>query len=87
MSCRALGRGVEDAFLSALFEAARRAGCATVVAPFREGARNQQTKASFLKAGFADSNGTLSMPVAKAPLPPKHLRLSLTIDDRLLEVH
>jgi FkbH-like protein len=82
MSCRALGRGVEDALLSALFEAARRAGCAAVVAPFREGPRNQQTKAFFLRAGFADSNGTFSMPVAKAPSPPRHLRLSLTIDDR-----
>jgi len=87
MSCRALGRGIEDAFLSALFEAARRAGCATVVAPFREGPRNQQTKAFLLKAGFADSNGTLSMPVAKGASAPKHLRLSLTIDDRLLEVY
>ena len=86
MSCRALGRGVEDALLVAVFEAARAAGCATVVAPFREGPRNQQTKEFFLKKGFADAHGTLSMPVSQAPLAPKHLRLSLAIDDRLVEM-
>jgi FkbH-like protein len=51
MSCRALGRGVEEAFFGAVLEAAKAAGAKEVSIAFTEAERNQPAKA-FLDAHF-----------------------------------
>ena len=78
ISCRALGRGLEDAFLFAVIDLGRASGCPRVVAPFRQGARNHQVRDFFQRSGFADDDGVMTLPLRSAPLaPPKHIKLSV----------
>lgn len=53
ISCRALGRGVEQAFLYTVFDFAFQKNLKTVIAPYHSGPRNQQVKTFLLKMGFS----------------------------------
>src|SRR5262249_4691329 len=55
MSCRVLGRGVEDAFLHAIASSAAGQGASLVVAPFVPGPRNQVLKDFLVRAGFREA--------------------------------
>jgi FkbH-like protein len=75
MSCRVLGRGVEDAFLHAVASAAAVQGATQLVAPFVEGARNHLVKDFLVRSGFRETQqNTWVLPLAKAPALPKHVR-------------
>jgi FkbH-like protein len=56
VSCRALGRGVEDTLLHAVFSIARRLECRQVIAPFVDGPRNQPAHEFFSRSGFHKSD-------------------------------
>jgi FkbH-like protein len=53
ISCRALGRGVEQSFLSTLFDFASQRELKSIIAPYSLGPRNEQVKNFFLKRGFS----------------------------------
>ncbi|NEQ43500.1 MAG: HAD-IIIC family phosphatase [Leptolyngbya sp. SIOISBB] len=74
MSCRALGRGVETAFIARLFDEARQKHLTHVSAPFVSGPRNAQVKTFLLDMGFqADSSDQLVAPVDASPAFPSHI--------------
>ena len=74
MSCRVLGRGVEDAFLHAMAKAAAEDGAGTLVAPFVEGPRNQLCKEFLKRSGFQEAQPNVwSLPLQELPALPKHL--------------
>jgi FkbH-like protein len=75
MSCRVLGRGVEDAFLHAVAAAAAAQGATRLVAPFVAGPRNQLAKDFLVRTGFQETQpNTWVLPLAEAPALPKHVR-------------
>jgi FkbH-like protein len=75
MSCRVLGRGVENAFLHAIARRASEQGASMLIAPFVEGQRNQLVKDFLIQAGFheAPANG-LVLTISQLPPLPKHIR-------------
>ncbi len=56
LSCRVLGRGVEDAFLDALLRRCRERGCAQVVGAYRASSKNAQVADFYPARGF-QANG------------------------------
>jgi FkbH-like protein len=65
MSCRALGRGVEQSFLCTLFDFASQRDLKTIIAPYSPGSRNEQVKNFLLKRGFSQKlSDLLEAPVA-----------------------
>lgn len=82
LSCRALGRGVEDAFLFGVCELARRAECAVVSAPYVAGPRNQPAREFFARVEFRDDGaGRFTLPVELARPLPQHVQFRLTDRD------
>jgi predicted enzyme involved in methoxymalonyl-ACP biosynthesis len=78
VSCRALGRGVEEAFLHGLVEQARSAGAKRLCAPFVAGPRNQPMKDFLMKHGFrAVAGGDYELKLSGAPAAPEHLDLEI----------
>jgi FkbH-like protein len=75
MSCRVLGRGVEDAFLYAITKAASRQGASLLRAPFVQGSRNQLLKDFLIRTGFCEaSRNNWELDIAKVAAPPKHIK-------------
>jgi FkbH-like protein len=71
LSCRALGRGVEEAMLHGVFEIARQNDLPVVHAPFVEGPRNPPARSFFAQSGFREHQGRLfeAALVPGRPLP------------------
>ncbi|MBW4635648.1 MAG: HAD-IIIC family phosphatase [Iphinoe sp. HA4291-MV1] len=59
MSCRALGRKVEQCFLSSLFDFAKQKNLKTIIAPYCSGSRNEQVKTFLLKMGFSSKQSDI----------------------------
>jgi len=75
MSCRVLGRGVEDAFLYAITKAAPGQSASLLRAPFVQGPRNQLLKDFLIRTGFCEASpNNWELDIAKVPAPPKHIR-------------
>ncbi len=75
MSCRALGRGVEQFFLCSLFDFAKQKDLKTIIAPYCSGSRNEQVKSFLLKMGFSSKQSDiLEAEIAKAPEKPGHIK-------------
>jgi FkbH-like protein len=82
LSCRALGRGVEQAMLHGVFELARRGGTRILRAPLVVGPRNEPARSFFAASGFRHEAGDVL--VADADLPvalPKHVNMRLETRD------
>jgi FkbH-like protein len=76
MSCRVLGRGVEDAFLHAMAETAAERGARILRARFTPGPRNQQVREFFARHNFEEPEAnTWEMPLNGLPPLPAHVRL------------
>ena len=74
MSCRALGRGVEDAFLHGLAQVAAGQGSDTIVAPFVQGPRNGMIKDFLVRSGFEEIESNLwTLSIAQLPPLPDHV--------------
>jgi FkbH-like protein len=71
LSCRALGRGVEDSMLQGVFEIARQNDLPVVHAPFVEGPRNAPARSFFARSGFREHQGRFfeTALVSGCPLP------------------
>ncbi|HEY7387148.1 MAG TPA: HAD-IIIC family phosphatase [Bryobacteraceae bacterium] len=77
MSCRVLGRGVEDAFLHAIAAAASGQGAAALAAPFLPGPRNQLIKEFLIRSGFREARPECwELPVTAARWPA-HIRAAV----------
>jgi FkbH-like protein len=57
LSCRALGRGIEDALLYGVRRAVEPAGATRLLAPFVEGPRNQPIRDFLMRSGFREHAG------------------------------
>jgi FkbH-like protein len=76
LSCRALGRGIETAFLHLIVQAACSNGAVRVVASYVEGPRNQPAKSFLTNNGFAERNkGVFELEVSHIPPLPSHIQL------------
>jgi FkbH-like protein len=74
MSCRVLGRGVEEAFLHAIARTAAEKGATSVVAPFVPGPRNQVIKDFLERVGFSEFKPDVwKIAVDKMPTLPSHV--------------
>jgi FkbH-like protein len=83
-SCRALGRGVEDAFLYGVFEVARRLDLSAIHAPFVAGPRNQPAREFFARCEFREkANGRFEAEVEQDFTLPKHVRFQLDHRDAI----
>jgi FkbH-like protein len=75
MSCRALGRGVEDAFLHGVGAAAARQGASKLVARYVQGPRNAQIKPFLARHGFTEvQSEVFSLPLDEVAPVPAHVR-------------
>lgn len=83
MSCRILGRGVEDAMLSVVAERAREAGGEALIGRYRPTAKNGMVKGLFPRLGFeprstdpesGETRWRLPLQGATVP-PPRHLHV------------
>ncbi len=77
LSCRALGRGVEQTFLSVLIESVYSRDCETLNATFKRGPRNQPVRDLFKQVGFCvdDPDKWVLQPIA-VPAIPSHVNLN-----------
>ncbi len=77
MSCRALGRGVEDAFLHGIAAVAARRHASTLLARFVEGPRNAQIKTFLVGHGFSEvERNVFSRSLHELPALPAHVRFT-----------
>jgi FkbH-like protein len=84
VSCRALGRGVEDAFLCGVFEVARRLDLSSIHAPFVAGPRNQPAREFFARCDFRETaNGRFEAEAEQDFTLPKHVRFQLDHRDAI----
>lgn len=75
MSCRALGRGVEDAFFHGIATTAVEIGASAIVAPHVEGPRNAQIKDFLTRCGFEETQPhRWTRPLRDLPELPAHVR-------------
>ncbi|MET7716850.1 HAD-IIIC family phosphatase [Streptomyces sp. NPDC005407] len=92
VSCRVLGRGIEDAVLARLLHAAREAALPAVHALWRQAAANEAQRAFYAAHGFETASrtgGAIRYRHALEQLPPvpSHVRLRLRLaHDRAQEV-
>jgi FkbH-like protein len=77
MSCRVLGRGVEEAFLHWIAESAARQGARTLVAPYVQGPRNGQVLDFLTRSGFDRVEPDLwKLAIAELPPLPRHVHFA-----------
>jgi FkbH-like protein len=75
MSCRALGRGIEDAFLHGIAATAAGNGASTLVAPFVRGPRNELVRTFLARVGFDETEPDVwTLPIEPLPPLPGHVR-------------
>jgi FkbH-like protein len=80
MSCRALGRGVEQSFLSLIFDVAYQKNLKMIVAPYNLGQRNAQIKTFLLKMGFYEKQpNVLEAEVANTLDKPKYVKMLVRV--------
>ena len=74
MSCRALGRNVEDSFMHGIAQEAVERGCEFLTADYVPGPRNQQIKDFLQRMGFhlTDAN-RYELPLSSLGAAPKHV--------------
>ena len=70
LSCRVLGRRVEDAFLAFLAERARERGARSLVGRYVESARNEQVRSFYPDRGFAADGDTYRLDLGRTRLEP-----------------
>ncbi|MEV4441662.1 HAD-IIIC family phosphatase [Streptomyces sp. NPDC049577] len=77
LSCRVLGREVEDACLAALIGAARDAGAALLLARWHDTGANAAVRELYLRHGFTprEQDGLLARPTAAPAKAPAHIGL------------
>jgi FkbH-like protein len=80
ISCRVLGRGVEQAFLCTLFDFAYHKNLKAILAPYRSGPRNGQVKTFLSKMGFSPKQSDdLEAQVTNAPEKPGYVKMQVRV--------
>jgi FkbH-like protein len=83
LSCRALGRGIEQAFLARLCDAASARGARSLHAPFVEGPRNKPVRHFLEQSGFVvGADDTLERQLDDTPPMPSHITWEPAVDGR-----
>jgi FkbH-like protein len=77
LSCRALGRGVEESMLHALFRCIQELGAGDVLAPFVVAPRNSPARDFFGNQGFSVCDQVFRRALLPLPDKPEHVQLSL----------
>ncbi len=77
LSCRALGRGVEEAIVHGIAAAAQDQGLKYLCAPYVEAPRNRPALDFFRRQGWSDQNGEFHLALTTLPLLPSHVNLRL----------
>jgi FkbH-like protein len=76
LSCRVLGRRVEDAFLAFLAERARERGARSLVGRYVESPRNEQVRSFYADRGFAADGDAFRLDLERSrPEPPAGVAL------------
>jgi len=79
MSCRALGRGIEDAFLHAIARVAVGSGATTLECAFVGGPRNGIAKAFLARHGFNETAPDIwRLPLVDLPPLPEHVNFDMS---------
>jgi len=74
MSCRVLGRGVENSLLHAVAIYARQQGSELLAAPFIAGPRNQMVREFLARSGFREQGeNRWELPITEIPDLPSHV--------------
>jgi FkbH-like protein len=74
ISCRALGRGVEDAFLHGIAAVAAGQGASRLLTRYVEGPRNAQVRTFLTRCGFDEiERNVFSRPLDELPVLPTHV--------------
>ncbi|MEH2257503.1 HAD-IIIC family phosphatase [Nostoc sp.] len=82
ISCRALGRGVEQSFLRSIFDFAAQKNLTKIIAPYSSGPRNEQVKAFLLNIGFLQKQSDiLEAEVAIAPKKLEHVKILVRLPE------
>ncbi|MEH2079507.1 MAG: hypothetical protein V7K89_05685 [Nostoc sp.] len=82
ISCRALGRGVEQSFLRSIFDFATQKNLTKIIAPYSSSSRNEQVKAFLLNIGFLQKQSDiLEAEVAIAPKKPEHVKILVRLPE------
>jgi FkbH-like protein len=77
LSCRVMGRGVEEAMLCIVAQHARNAGCAELCAEYIPSPKNQPCERWLQsQARMQRENGSFRLPLADAPAMPVHVKIS-----------
>lgn len=93
LSCRVLGRGVEDAFLIQMLQRAKQRGCRTAKGVYVPTKKNGQTQDFYTKQGFAPLEGAdsakhfifdLEQPVKKIPAFFKNIHSDIPYEEEVL---
>ncbi len=80
LSCRALGRGIEQSFLCTLFDFAHQKDLNMIIAPYHSGSRNEQVKTFLLKMGFSPKQSDiLEAEVVNVPQKPGYIELQVRV--------
>ena len=75
LSCRALGRGVEEAILHAFCRSCRDLGFSDVIGPYQVAPRNSPVRDFFARQGFSDAGAAFRRSLLPLPPKPEHVRL------------
>lgn len=80
MSCRALGRGIEEIFLHCLGKVAQRHEITRLLAPHIPGPRNQPMRDFFTRQRWTSEDGSIfTINVGDMPLPPTHAQVDFSL--------
>jgi FkbH-like protein len=85
MSCRVLGRGVEDTFIAKIAEAARTLGCDELHGRYIPTAKNAMVKNLYDRFRFRRLGESYewTIPIANVPPSPPHIEVTLSTRERL----
>ena len=84
LSCRVLGRQVEDVLLEACIRVARKLGASSILGRYARTKKNAQVRDFYAQGGFAcleasEEGGTFERPVGDSPVPRPHHFASVEI--------
>jgi len=83
LSCRALGRAIEDAFLHGIAVTLMQREAKVLLAPYVTGPRNSQIKEFLARSGFEQTEREVwSLSVANSPPRPAHVKFDLLPDPK-----
>lgn len=79
LSCRALGRGVEEAALHAFCRCCQDLGVGTILIPYILAPRNRPALDFFRRQGFMESDQAFRRALQPMPPKPEHVKLTLPL--------